>query len=144
MARIEISNRIETATLLVHETSVRFTGAWVRALNATARTLVAAPGPGSALVPISLRARMDGGTAFSSIGAGDDIVLRYDGTTAIRATIETTGFLSQTDRPTRVASAELAAAYEPLEDTALELYNSGALTSGSAVVFTLTYHVIKV
>ena len=144
MPRISNSNQIEGATLFAFETSVRLTGAWVRTLNATARTLVAAPGPGLALVPISLRARMDGGTAFSSIGAGDDIVLRYDGTTAVRATIETTGFLSQTDRPSRVASAELAAAYEPLEDTALELYNSGALTAGSAVVFTLTYHVIEV
>ena len=60
------------------------------------------------------------------------------------ATLETTGFLNQTDRPTRVASAAPVAAYEPLEDTALELYNSGALTGGSAVIFTLTYHVIAV
>ena len=144
MPRISNSNQIEGATLFDFVRSVRFTGAWVRALNATARELVAAPGPGRALVPISIRARMDGGTAFSSIGAGDDIILRYDGTTAVRATLETTGFLSQTDRPTRVASAELAAAYEPLEDTALELYNSGALTAGSAVIFTLTYNVIDV
>ena len=43
MARIQISNRIEGATLLMHETSRRFTGAWVRALNATARTLVRRP-----------------------------------------------------------------------------------------------------
>ena len=144
MARIKISNRIEGATLLLHETSRRFTGAWVRGLNATARTLVPSPGAGSALVAVSLRARMDGSTAFSSIGSGDDIILRYDGTTATIATLETTGFLSQTDRPTRVASAAPAAAYEPLEDTALELYNSGALTGGSAVIFTLTYHVIGV
>ena len=81
MARIKISNRIEGATLLLHETSRRFTGAWVRALNATARTLVPSPGAGSALVAVSLRARMDGGAAFSSIGSGDDIILRYDGTT---------------------------------------------------------------
>ena len=45
MARIKISNRIEGATLLLHETSRRFTGSWVRALNATARTLVPSPGP---------------------------------------------------------------------------------------------------
>ena len=144
MTRISSSNLIEGATLFEFETSVRMTGAWVRGLSGTARTLVEAPGAGFALVPISLRARMDGTTAFGSLGAGDDITLQYDGTTTARATIETTGFLSQTDRPTRVASAEPAAAYEPLENTALELTAGGALTGGSAVVFTLTYHVIKV
>ena len=134
MARIQITNRIEGATLLLHETSRRFTGAWVRALNATARTLVPSPGAGSALVPISLRARMDGGAAFSSIGSGDDIILRFDGTTVAIATLETTGFLSQTDRPTRVASAAPVAAYEPLEDTALEVYTTPERLPGARLL----------
>ena len=58
MTRIQNTHRIEGSVLFEHETSVRLTGAQVRTLSATARTLVDAPGPNQALVPISLRARI--------------------------------------------------------------------------------------
>ena len=65
---------------------------------------------------------MEGTTIFGSIGTGDDLVVRYDGTTAALATIETAAFLNQTDQPTRVVSGRSLTATEPLEDTEVEIY----------------------
>ena len=145
MARIGANNRIEGGILFEREAVVDLPTGQVRALNGTARALVPAPGTGLALVPLSLTATMLGATAFGGISTSENIILRYEGTTAARATLEPTGFLDQTDTPSRVVSCvSEAAAYEPEPDTALELSNSGAITGGSPVRFTLTYHVIKV
>ena len=145
MTRIEGKHRIEGSALFAREAIVRLSTAQVRALSTTARALVAAPGTGLALVPISLTAKMLGATAFGGIGTSENIILRYEGTTATRAILEPTGFLDQTDLPSRVVSCvSEQAAYETEEDTALELSNSGPITGGSPVLFTLTYHVVEV
>ena len=145
MTRITISHQIENGILFEREAVVRLPTNQVRGLNGTARALVDAPGAGLALVPISLRARMLGTTAFGGIASGENIILRYKGTTAARATLEPTGFLDQTDLPSRVVSCvSEAAAYATEENADLELSNSGAITLGGPVLFTLTYHVVKV
>ena len=105
MTRILNSHRIEGSVLFDRQiVDVRIPTNQVRALSTTARTLVAAPGAGKGIVVDEVRAQMVGTTAFSSVGSGEDLVVRYDGTTAALATIETTGFLDQTDLPIRVVS----------------------------------------
>ena len=147
MARIEISHQIEEAVTLegVDRKVVvrRFTPALVRALNITFQTLVEAPGVGKAVFPLEVRVKMDGAVAFTSIGSSDDLRVIYAGQASTPlATIETTGFLNQTDRPTRVASAASNTAREPLENTALQLITGGALAAGSALIVTLYYREI--
>ena len=145
MTRIEGNNRIEGSALFLREARVELTTGQVRGLNGTARTLVAAPGPGLALIPFTLTARMLGAVAFGGISTSENIILRYEGTTATRAILEPTGFLDQTDRPSRVVSCvSEQAAYSPEEDADLELSNSGAITLGGHVLFILLYHVIEV
>ena len=104
MTRIQNTHRIEGSALFAYEARVRLATSQVRALSTTARTLAAAPGAGLALVPITLTAKMLGATAFGSIATSENIILRYEGTTATRAILEPTGFLDQTDLPSRVVS----------------------------------------
>ena len=145
MTRIQNSHRIEGSVDFDRKiASVRLTGAQARALSTTARTLVAAPGAGKGIQVDEVRVHMEGTTIFGSIGTGDDLVVRYDGTTAALATIETAAFLNQTDRPTRVVSGRSLTATEPLEDTEVEISNSGALTGGSALRVTVVYRVLDV
>ena len=54
------------------------TATQVRKLNATPVEVIAAPGSGKAVVIESVRYMMDwGGTAFDSVGAGEDLSLEY-------------------------------------------------------------------
>ena len=146
MARIKTSNVIEGASPATELRSytVRLTGSQVRSLSTTARTLIPAPGAGFGIVLDHVVAKKTGTTAFSGIAAGEDLRVRYDGATVNLASFETTGFLDQTDGPSRYSYAHTTAAVEPLEDTAVEVDNSGAITGGSAVEFTSYYRLLEV
>ena len=146
MARIPTGDQIEGAVTLGgvdrKVLTQRFTAAQVRALATVARTLVPAPGAGKAVFPLEVQIKMDGATAFGGIAAGEDLRVRYDGATTTLIGIETTGFLNQTDRPTRVALTQYTTAREPLANTAIELDNSGVITGGSALIVTTYYREI--
>ena len=145
MTVIERGERVpDSLDLGLHKSVVRLTAAQVRALNSTARTVVPSPGAGRAILPVFMTMKVDGGTAFGGIAAGEDITVRYDGSVGTTlATFETTGFLNQTDRPTWArtfgnTSFEVRGAEE------LELSNSGAITSGSPVIVTTYYRIVEV
>ena len=145
MGTIKVSDPIDGGLEIgVYKSVVVITTVRMRALNTTARAIVPAPGAGLAIVPLDMSVKMTGATAFGGIANTENIIVRYDGTTTTRATIEPTGFLDQTDRPTRVVSFASATAYEPIANQALEVSNSGAITGGSPVEFTTYYRVISV
>jgi len=82
---------LKTATVTV-------SSAELRALNATPKTLIAAPASGKALILVGAELWLDfATTAYDGIAAGEDLTVRYtnaSGTTL--ATIETIGFLDAT------------------------------------------------
>ena len=109
------------------------------ALSTTAKSLIAAPGANRTVQVTDVVVRMVGNVAFGGIAAGEDLVIRYTGETDALATIETTGFLDQTDRPFRRRLAAYTAAIRPQVNTAVEIANSGALTDGSPLEVTIRY-----
>jgi|CXWL01.1.fsa_nt_gi hypothetical protein len=82
----------------VAEVEITLTTAQVKALNATPIDLVAAPGAGKVLIlEGAQRAFYDFvAAAYAGIAAGEDLTIKYtDGSGAVAATFETTGFLDQ-------------------------------------------------
>ena len=79
-------------------TTVTVSSAELLALNATPKTLIAAPASGKALILVGAELWLDfATTAYNGIAAGEDLTVRYtnaSGTTL--ATIETIGFLDAT------------------------------------------------
>ena len=122
--------------------TVTVTAAEAQALNATAQTLIAAPGANRAVQVTDVVIEMDGNTAFEGIAAGEDLVVRYNGETDAIATVETTGFLDQVNRPSRRVNATYSATVIPIVNTAVELANSGAITDGSPLKVTIRYREI--
>jgi hypothetical protein len=105
------------------------------ALNATPKTLVAAPGAGKALVPTLITLFLDyNSTAYDGIAAGEDLVLRYtDGSGAALATIEATGFLDATADAVRWAIPASTAAFTPVANSPLVLHMAtGEIATGDS------------
>jgi hypothetical protein len=74
------------------------------ALNATPKTIVAAPGANKAIIPVMAVMYKPAGTAYGGIAAGENLVLRYtDGSGTVLTSVETTNFLDQATAQTRVA-----------------------------------------
>jgi len=71
----------------------------LKALNATPKTLVAAPGANKVLVPLHAIWFLDyNSAAYAGIAAGEDIAIRYtDGSGQFLVGCEITGFLDQTE-----------------------------------------------
>lgn len=117
---------IETAVITV-------TSAQLLALFGTPQTLVAAPGAGIAIVPISVRLMLDyNTTAYDGIAAGEDLALRYtDASGAIAQTIEATGFLDASADAHRIAIN--SGLFTPTANAALVLHmTSGNIATGNS------------
>ena len=93
----------------VHSADVTITSAELLALETTPKTLVAAPGAGKALVLEKAIFFLDyNSAAYAGIASGDDLNVRYtDGSGVIAGTLETTGFLDQTEDTYAVAEPSL-------------------------------------
>jgi len=107
---------------------VTLTNSEVKALRATPKTLVAAPGAGYVLEFIGAEIFLDyGGTAYTE--SADNLAIRYaDGSGAIVSeAIETTGFIDQTvDQLIPVKAATSATLTKTASDNkALVLHNTG-------------------
>lgn len=79
-------------------TTVTVTAAQVKALNATPKEIVAAPGAGKALILEDAELFLDyGSAAYAGIASNEDLQLRYtNGSGQLIATVEATGFLDLT------------------------------------------------
>lgn len=76
------------------------------ALNATPKTLVAAPAAGLMNVFEAIVVSKPAGVAYAGVAAGEDLTVKYvNAAGAALATIETTGFIDQATVQTRFAQA---------------------------------------
>lgn len=121
---------------------VTLTSAQILALNATPITVLAAPGAGLVTLVNRVTAYKAAGTAYSGIATGEDLAIRYtDGSGAIAAQIETTGFLDQ-------AGALTASSAQPgglvTANAALVAHMlSGEITTGnSPLVLWIDYDIV--
>lgn len=98
----------------------------VRTLNATPVSLVAAPGSNKAIQLVSATLWLDyESAAYDSVGASDDLTIRYtNGSGALLATVETTGFMDQTSDQVRYVYPTTTAAFTPASNAALVLHCS--------------------
>jgi hypothetical protein len=74
---------------------VNLTAAEIKAVRATPAVLVAAPGAGKMIVPLSVTLHLTAGTNALTETADNLIVGYHNGTTQVGETIETTGFIDQ-------------------------------------------------
>jgi hypothetical protein len=122
---------------LVQYAEVSMTSAEVKALRATPKTLVAAPGAGKLLRFLGIDLLLDYGGNNGFTESGNNLAVKYtDGSgAAVSSTIEMTGFIDQT-ADTRTQSTPLIdaiVAKSGSENKALVLHNtSGAEIGGNA------------
>lgn len=135
--------------LTPNSVTVEVTAAEMLALNATPKTLVAAPGAGRVLVPVGALFFLDyNSAAYAGIATGEDMAIRYtNGSGAVAATVETTGFLDQTADQLRwlnagATPAATAGGLTPVANAALVLHmTTGEITTGDSPLFVRTYYV---
>lgn len=121
----------------VQYAEVTVSSAELLALNATPKSIIAAPGAGKVLVPLALAIILDfNTTAYAGIAAGEDLVLRYtNGSGVATFTVEATGFLDATADAIRLGGIEAgaAAAITPVANAALVLHMAtGEITTGDS------------
>lgn len=115
----------------------------ILSLHTTPKTLISAPGAGKAILFLGAVAFYDYGTvAYTSVGAGDDITLRYtNGAGVVVGTLETTGFLDATaDKYALVAPA--GASLLMAANAALVASLGGAVATGDSPVALRVYYEI--
>jgi len=132
-AGIDTSASGATVTIAVEETDIRYTtvtvtAAEIKALAATQKELVAAPGAGKALEFISAAFKLNyGSEVFTE--SDDDFVVKYtdDSGAAASNVLENTGFIDQSADTIAVllAAAVAGTAATSIENQALVLDNDG-------------------
>lgn len=125
---------------------IQITSAELLALNATPKTLVAAPGAGKMLVFDEAIVYKPAGTAYATIAAGEDLAICYTNLSGAQAntSLETTGFLDQTTLQVRI-TRPIATEYIPVINAALVMgLLTGEITTGDQPLYvTLQYHIVE-
>lgn len=119
---------LKTATVTV-------SSAELLALNATPKTLLAAPGAGKALILVAAELWLDyATTAYGGIAAGEDLAIKVtDAAGATLATVETTGFLDATADAFRYVEPTTTAARTPVANAPLVLHLlTGEIATGDS------------
>ncbi len=138
-----------TGTVLITEDSslqeatITVSSAELLLLNTTPKELIATPGAGFAIALDSAVLFLDyGTTAYDGIAAGEDLNIRYtDGSGALVATIEATGFLDATADALRYVQPTTAAAITPVANAALVLYMAtGNIATGNSPLKVKVYY----
>lgn len=136
----KIANNNVTAAKLdpqvLHSVDVTVSTAEILALNATPKTVLAAPGVGLFIRPVSALLMLDyNSAAYAGIAGGEDLTFKYTnsgGTTLM--TVETTGFLDQTADATRYVEPAVASTdITPVANAPVVLHLlSGEITTGNS------------
>lgn len=119
---------LKTATVTV-------SSAELLALNATPKTLIAAPAAGHALILVAAEFWLDyNSAAYAGIASGEDLTIKYtDASGAVLATIETDPFLTATADAFRYVEPVTTAAITPVAAAPLVLHLlSGEITTGNS------------
>lgn len=121
--------------LLMAYVDVTVSAAEMLALNATPKTLLAAPAAGYAHVPIAIEIYKAAGTAYAGVAEGEDLAVKYtDANGATIITVETTGFLDQATAQVRYMLPAVAT-LTPVEAAAIVLHLlTGEITTGDTGV----------
>lgn len=143
IAKVDANNLVQINQF---STEVTVSTAEVLALNATPKTLVAAPGAGKLLVFMGAIIALDyNSAAYAGIAAGEDLAIKYtDGSGVIASTtLETTGFLDQTSDQIRTIRP-LATDITPVANAPLVLHLlTGEITTGnSPLKLTVFYRIV--
>lgn len=121
---------------------VTVSSAQLLALNATPKTLVAAPGAGLAIIPTALLLFLDyATTGYGGIGASDDLAVKYTDASGTQImTVEATGFLDATADAVRFAPAPTTL-LTPTANAALVLHMlTGEITTGDSPLKVRVYY----
>lgn len=129
----------------VQYAEVTVSSAEILALNATPKTLVAAPGAGKVLEFISATAILDyNSAAYAGVGATEDLVIRFTGTSGaiVSTTLETTGFIDQTSDQIRTHKA-ITTDLVPVANSPLVLHllNGEVTTGNSPIRYKVAYRI---
>ena len=139
---------VEALETFKRSVDVEITTTELLALFTTAIDIVPAPGAGKALILLGAILFLDyNSAAYGGIAAGEDLTINYtDKNGAVLATIETTGFLDQTNDEVRYVYAASAAAITPVANAVLCLHLLvGNITTGdSPLKLRVYYRVVPV
>jgi hypothetical protein len=113
----------------IHKTTL--TTAQILALNATAVSVLPAPGAGLTNIIDGVYATKAAGTAYAAIAAGDDIAFKYTNSSgSIAATMEMTGFADSTSATMSYAAG---ASCLPVTNAAIVAHMlTGEITTGDS------------
>lgn len=126
---------VSAGSMLTKYVDVSITATELKALNATPKALVPAPGAGLSNVFDSAILFLDFGTvAYDGIAAGEDLAIKYtDAAGATLATVETTGFLDAGADAERFVRATTAAALTPVTNAAIVAHMlTGEIATGDS------------
>jgi hypothetical protein len=127
---------LKTATVTVSASEMK-------ALNATPKTLIAAPAAGKALILVAAELWLDyGSAAYAEIAGGEDLTIKYSNDSgAVLATVETTGFLDATADAFRYVTPTTTAAFAPVAAAPLVLHllTGEIITGDSPLKIRITY-----
>lgn len=139
------ANETARAALEAAESALKFvdvvvSSAELLALNATPKTLVAAPGANTALIFEGAMIKKPAGTAYAGIAAGEDLSVKYTNGSGIEVGgCEATGFLDQATAQARYVRPTCAASgvsdITPAANAALVLHMlTGEITTGDSAL----------
>ena len=118
---------LKTATVTVSASELK-------ALNATPKTLLAAPAAGKALILVAVELWLDyNSAAYAGIASGEDLTIKYTNASGdAQVTVETTGFLDATADAFRYVTPA-AGTLTPIAAAPLVLHLlSGEITTGDS------------
>ena len=127
-----------------YQSDATITSAQILALQTTPITLIAAPGAGKAILLRQAVFFLDyNSVGYASVGAGDDITLRYtNGTGAVIGTLETTGFLDQTADKYSILYPAAGSIILPANAPVVAFLGGAVTTGNSPVQVRLFYDII--
>lgn len=137
----------DEATLAVRKATGTITTAQVLALNATPIELVPAPGVGYYIEVVNVHLWLDyNSAAYNGVAGGEDIAIKYDNAAGtIIASVETTGFIDQTNDEHRIlaptGTALHASIPEVNEPVVIHLLAGEVATGNSPIKFEVLYRV---
>lgn len=113
----------------------------ILALNATPKTLVAAPGAGKFIAVNKIFLHYDyNSVAYNGVAAGEDLAVKYNTSAGVEILqVETTGFITATADEVRIAyplaSGAATIVYEPVANAPVVLHMlSGEVATGNSPV----------
>ena len=141
----------ERTAALVKRVDVTISSAQLLALNATPRSLVAAPGSGLYLVFDGAIIHKPAGTAYGGIAGGEDLSIKYTDASGLEVGVcEATGFLDQATAQVRYVYPSLATAtggagintaITPVANAALVLHLlTGEIITGTSPLYVRAYY----